>query len=464
MKKLRIAKVVVPVLACFAALSSQSTALEAESTSQAQLSPEDQELLRKWFRPPGEVMPPLPPTLKARVSLDKAGSETLFEACWDAYKTSPRARATEGMLPEPQTIEEGVQITPSKLELEQDGKVMPFFFVRRGQVAEKQPLFIALHGGGSAGGKAPTPHGWEVNSREWVTQLELARSVYPDSALYFVPRMADDNDGRWYYRYCQDAYDLVVRAAVLHHDVDPNRIYLIGISEGAYTAYRLGAFMADRWAGAGSMAGGEPLRNAPPVNMRNLAFRADIGERDTMYDRVGLNRRYAAALEKLRAEDPGGYIHHIEIQSGRGHGIDYTGCLKWLYPHERNPHPKRVRWKAIQVHRRHRNQFYWLAKDDPPDEWPVDIDAVADREAGTIQVSVSRVTDEGKPEAVNDLGLRIYLNDTLMDLDAPIRVTCNDREVFDGIVPRRLEVMMRSLAERGDPSYVFPAEIRIPAL
>ena len=40
--------------------------------------------------------------------------------------------------------------------------------------------------------------------------------------------------------------------------------------------------MADCWAGAGSMAGGEPLRNTPPENMRNSAFRADIGEKDTI--------------------------------------------------------------------------------------------------------------------------------------------------------------------------------------
>ena len=40
--------------------------------------------------------------------------------------------------------------------------------------------------------------------------------------------------------------------------------------------------------------------NAPPENMRNIAFRADIGEKDTMFDRVGLNRRYGQALEQLR--------------------------------------------------------------------------------------------------------------------------------------------------------------------
>ena len=100
-------------------------------------------------------------------------------------------------------------------------KTMPFFFIGKGEMSGKRPMFIALHGGGSAGGRAKSPHGWGVNTREWQVQVQMAAQVYPSGSLYFIPRMADDNDGRWYYSYCQDAYNTAVRQGILFHDVDP---------------------------------------------------------------------------------------------------------------------------------------------------------------------------------------------------------------------------------------------------
>lgn len=61
----------------------------------------------------------------------------------------------------------------------------------------------------------------------------------------------------------------------------------------------------------------------------------------------------------------------------------------------------------------------------------------------------------------NDAALRLYLNDQMLDLDQPVCVVCNGYEVFQGVVPRQVTVMMQSLAERGDPSYIFPAQIAV---
>lgn len=422
------------------------------------------EEMSAWFGKRGSAANELPASVRALAAIEKDQVKALGRRVCSVYAASPAGQALSEILPDPTILGEGVDPTLHPHKLATGDKVMPFYFLGKGDLGHARTMFIALHGGGSAGGRVAAPHDWAVNTREWKTQARLAAEVYPDDALYFVPRMADDNDGRWYYGYCQDAYDEVIRAAIVHHRVHPNRIYLIGISEGAYTAYRLGAFMADRWAGSGSMAGGEPLENAPPENMRNLAFRADIGERDTMYDRIGLNRRYGQALQQLQENDPDGFVHRIEVHPERGHGIDYAPCPTWLVQHVRDPRPPRIRWTLINVDGRVRSQSYWLAVDEPPEDLPIHVDARVERDEQAVYVTVEDEAEGSERQAVDAMGLRIYLDDALLDLDLPVRVVRNGREVFNDVVPRQVEVMMKSLAERGDPSYMFPAEIVLPGM
>ncbi len=437
---------------------SNSAAARQPQSPSTVLSPTIQKTIVDWFPLDHEPLKELPPAVKNFEPVNKDQVEPLKDELWQAYRQSPTGLALRETLPAPLLLKAGDNPTQQPHELKTGDKTMPFYFIGKGNLDGPRPLFIALHGGGSAGGRAPTPHGWSVNTREWNTQASLAARVYPDDALYFVPRMADDNDGRWYYNYCQDAYDRIVRAAIAFHQVDPDRVYLIGISEGAYTAYRLGAFMADRWAGAGSMAGGEPLNNAPPPNMRNIAFRADIGENDTMFDRIGLNRRYGEALAQLKKEDPAGFNYLINVQPGRGHGIDYQPCPQWLLQHHRNPWPSRVTWQVIKVHGRRKAQFYWLALDQDPPQYPLAIDAILDRQ--TIRLTMEQETDNSRVQT-SQVPLRIYLNDHMLDLDQPVTVILNGQQVFAARVPLKLDVMLKSLAERGDPRYLFPAEIAI---
>ena len=64
----------------------------------------------------------------------------------------------------------------------------------------------------------------------------------------------------------------MLRLAFASGDIDPDRIYITGISEGAYGTQRLASFFADYLAGGGAMAGGEPLKNAPAENLANTPF------------------------------------------------------------------------------------------------------------------------------------------------------------------------------------------------
>jgi len=63
--------------------------------------------------------------------------------------------------------------------------------------------------------------------------------------------------------------------------------------------------------------------------------------------------------------------------------------------------------------------------------------------------------------AARDVELRIYLNDTLADLNQPVRVVVNGQTMFEGRITRRVATLARSLNERGDPCFMFPVEIPV---
>lgn len=397
-------------------------------------------------------------------SLSKKEAEKFHDDLWTAVKNAAKKNNSGKVLPK--LISTKSKQIQAKM-LKTGEKQMPFVWLDRNSKKKNRPMFIALHGGGRMNTK--TPHGGAVNTREWRTQILFARRLYPDGCVYFVPRMADDRDGRWYYNYCQDAYRNAIEDAVLRHDVDPNRIYLIGISEGAYTAFRLGSFMADRWAGAGSMAGGEPSRNAPPANMRNIAFRADIGEKDTMFDRLGLNTRFGEKLTEFKKTDPKAFNHHIQVHKGRGHGIDYKPCPNWLMKNKRNPWPERVLWENINVHGRRKDVFYWVGI--PKNELEkfhqsnkngrLLIDARTDKKKNSVDLTVSRKEKAGLVPQ-HSLPVYIYLNDELLDLDKPVVITRNGKKIFSGKVKRTTKNFVRSMAQRRDPFYSFPVRIDVP--
>lgn len=321
------------------------------------------------------------------------------------------------------------------------------------------PLYICLHGGGG-NDKADGPHSWSVNTGEWKAQQRLVDRLYPSPGLYFVPRMADDRQGRWWFDHNQEAFDEVIRQAILFHGVDPDRVHLLGISEGGYGAIRFAGNRPDRFASCGAMAAAEPLGTSPPENMRNVALRIDIGEKDTMFDRVGLARRMGEELAKLRAADPAGFDHVLSVQPGRGHGIDYRPCPEWLATKVRQPHPDVVTWLVRPFHNRTALQQYWLALPSMPAALPLRLEArLRDNQ---LVLEATRTGSDGKAAPATDGTVLVRLADGMADLDQAIACTVNGVAREPLRVRRTLATLVHTLAERSDPRLAFPVEVALP--
>jgi hypothetical protein len=416
--------------------------------------------LADWFRNPDQKWPGTAvwPTLADAAATDSARAEL-----WSIFReTAPLTAAAKELGPLPPTLAELVatvengrpNLSPSSLTL--GDKSMPFVVLRK----ETNPppptgrsLYICLHGGG-ANPDAPGPHSWNINTREWQAQMSFAAQLYAGEGVFFVPRMADDRLGRWWHGHVQDAVEAVVRHGIATWGVDPDRVYLLGISEGAYGTQILGPFMADRFGGANAMAGGVG-DDVPAENLRNLAFRTDVGENDSMFDRVGLARKFHARMDAFR-ETSGGYENVVNVQPGKGHGIDYQPGPEWMIQHHRDPRPKTVVWTSQQLDDRRRTDFYWLNLSGK--DLTGDIQMTARIDGNDIAITAVR-----PPDATPLSGARIgvMLDDRLVDLNRPVRITCNGKVVSEAAVPRDLETLARTLVRRGDPKLALPARLDI---
>ncbi len=328
----------------------------------------------------------------------------------------------------------------------------------------KYPMFLYMHGSGN-------------KDQEWETGLQLALHKFYKPAIYFIPQIpnAYGEYYRWAIQSKQWAWEKLLRQAFLCDNIDANRIYFFGISEGGYGSQRLASFYADYLAGAGPMAGGEPLKNAPMENLANIAFSLRTGSEDMAFMRNYLTANAGSTADSLAYFKRGYYKHYIELIAGRGHSIDYSPTTPWLAQHTRNPHPNYFYWENYEMYGRKREGFYNLRVNKPStcDEgsrtcYEMNI------EENTITLNVRNVKytctyalqgiemffSKSYSEA-KDGDVTIYLNEKLFDLNKPIKIVLNGREIFNGKVEPSLKAMVESCALYYDPERVFPASINV---
>jgi hypothetical protein len=286
-------------------------------------------------------------------------------------------------------------------------------------------LWISMHGGGNA----PT----RVNDRQWRNQSGLYQ---PAEGIYVAPRAPTDTWNLWHEGHIDPLFQHLIETYVAVRGVNPNRVYLLGYSAGGDGVWQLAPRMADRFAAAAMMAG-HP-NEASLLGLRNLPFAIFVGGNDAAYNRNRVVAERAAELDRLEQDDPSGYRHLSRIYEGVGHWMNGRDAeaLPWMAEFQRDPWPKRIVWKQDDiVHRR----FYWL---HIPDDTPI-------KDRQEIVATVNEQTIELKGDVPPNLRLR--LSDRLLDLDKPIAVRIEGREIFKGEVQRQAAAILSSLEERADP-------------
>jgi hypothetical protein len=294
-------------------------------------------------------------------------------------------------------------------------------------------LWISMHGGGNA----PAT----VNDKQWTNQVGLYQ---PAEGIYVAPRGPTDTWNLWHEGHVDGLFQRLIEDYVALRGVNPDKVYLMGYSAGGDGVWQLAPRMADRFAAAAMMAG-HP-NEASLLGLRNLPFAIFMGGEDKAYNRNKIAAERGALLDQLEKDDAGGYVHFVRIYEGLGHWMQRKDAegIPWMAQFARNPWPKRVVWQQDDVvHER----FYWLQVGDRA--------AIRERQKIVATVTGRTIAVEGDSTAT----LSLRLSDRLLDLDEPLKVTLNGREVFAGPVVRRAANLVKSLQGRADSSAAATAVV-----
>lgn len=315
------------------------------------------------------------------------------------------------------------------------GHAMQFEFSVYGKKpADGRSLFISLHGGGSAPAR--------VNDSQWNNQKRLYR---PAEGIYVAPRAPTNTWNLWHQGHIDGLLDRLIENSIVLHEVNPNRVYLMGFSAGGDGVFQLAPRMADRFAAAAIMAG-HPNETSP-AGLRNVAFTLHMGELDSRYNRNKVAASWKIRLAGLRKADPKGYPHHVEIHRGLGHWMNRRDAVAvpWMAKHTRNPLPDRILWKQDDV--RH-SSFYWLAS--PMNET-----------AGRPQLAAIIEKQDVNINGPAGKTVFVRLNDKLANLDKALTVAGNGKKLFAGKTKRTIAFLSQTLTERGDFHLMFSAQIEV---
>ena len=353
-------------------------------------------------------------------TLTKADVARARTALWNAYAASARREARADL--DAKVIEAG-------------GARMPIWWATYGEKPKGgRSLFISMHGGGGA------PK--QVNDQQWENQKRLYK---PAEGVYVAPRAPGDTWDLWHQGHVDPLFARLIRDMVLLQDVNPDRVYVMGYSAGGDGVYQLAPRMADRFAAAAMMAG-HPNETRPD-GLRNLPFTLHMGGNDGAFKRNEIARQWATMLDGLSQKDPGGYPHEVVIHEGKGHWMDRQDAVAvpWMAKYTRNMRPDRIVWLQDDVTE---PRSYWLRNPAPKGGQRV----VAVRTGQEIAI-------EEATGGIDELG--ILLDDEMVDLDKPVRITMNGATLFEGVAPRTTATLKATIEERGDPRAGFPAEVRV---
>jgi len=316
------------------------------------------------------------------------------------------------------------------------------------QPAKGYGLVVCLHGAGFTG---------EAYLDRW-------RSRLGDEYVLVCPTYPA---GAWFTRRAEDLVIAVIQTVQTRYHIDPDRVFLTGMSNGGIGAWLIGMHHAPMFAGLAPMASGlDDVLMPFLANLRNTPVYIIHGAKDRVMP-VELSRSISRELAAL------GYPHiyrehEREHPMAGGHYFpreELPDLVAWLNRQRRDPLPHRL---TLVREASHLQPFGWLRIDvtDPIAAFSEDL---IDRRDESIRRRAyakidAVITGANRIEVTTERVRRysLFLNDQLIDLSQPLTIMTDGEVSFEGLVTASLETMLRQARLRHDPRFLFPVHLTMP--
>ncbi len=315
------------------------------------------------------------------------------------------------------------------------------------KTAKRHALIVCLHGFGFTG---------EEYLERWRTRLGegylLACPTYPS--------------GAWFTRRAEELVLETIRDVTRRYHIDPDRIFLTGMSNGGIGAWLIGMHHAPLLAGIAPMASGLDDVLVPFLaNLRSTPIYIIHGAKDQVMP-VDLSRSIAKELDALGYP----YVyreHHREHPIAGGHYFpkeELPDLVAWFNHQRRAPLPTRV---TLVRDASHFQPFNWVRLDstDPIAAFSEDLvdkrdEQIKRRVYARLDASIAGSNHiEVTTEHVQRYSL--FLNEQLIDVSKPLTVLTNGRLSFEGTVTPSVETLLRQARLRQDPERLFSVHLTI---
>ncbi|HMU53389.1 MAG TPA: hypothetical protein PKA61_00195 [Nitrospira sp.] len=317
------------------------------------------------------------------------------------------------------------------------------------QPSKGYALVVCLHGAGFTG---------EAYLDRWRTRLEdeylLACPTYPG--------------GAWFTKRAESLVLASIKQVRRRYHVDPDRIFLTGMSNGGIGAWLIGMHHAPLFAGIAPMASGLDQVLMPFLaNLRNTPVYMIHGEKDQVMP-VELSRSISRELAAL------GYPYVYREHQGEhpvagGHYFpreELPELAAWLNRQRRDPLPARL---TVVREASHFQPFDWVRIDatDPIAAFADDLiskrdESIRRREYAKLDATiVSPDRIEVTTERVRRYSL--FLNEGMIDVTKPLTVSTNGTVSFEGLVTPSVEHLLRQMRLRDDPRQLFSIHLTVSA-
>jgi len=252
------------------------------------------------------------------------------------------------------------------------------------------------------------------------------------------------------------------------YNVDENRVYVFGQSDGGTGAYFLAFRDVTPWAAFLPFIGHPAVLMSPqngadglmhPGNLTNRPLFIVNGETDPLYP-VRSVAPFLAAFERVgvdftfTAKDAG--------HTTRWWPEEEENIERFIAAHARDPHPARITW-ATELADRY-NRAHWVVIDEigpaPGDAGHEDLAGLA-ADRGAAVVRAARDGNEVTIEARHVRQLTLLVSPDAFDLGRPIRVEVNGSVAFDRTVEPDARVLRKWAEVDEDRTMLYAAEITI---